>query len=158
MGIESYFFTIILHGQLSETEVKSFFQGGCEVKPYSMSAGKLFKRRIIEKERFVIDNKAIVRIYTSAEGINVNFELCFSNYASNVVYIFDIAKKLCLLGDSARLILPNCNLDFSLVDLDNFKQILQKSYKDKRLSFRNKYGNINVDILPHEFYSYIRKH
>lgn len=157
MGMESYFFTILLHGPLAETDIRTFFEQFCEVKPYLLPTGKLFKRHVIDEERFVIDNRAVVRIFTSEEGVNVNFELCFSNYATNIVYIFNISKKVCSLGDAADLILLNHSFDFNSVGLDRFKQLLQESHSDKLCLFTNKYGNVNINILPHEFYNYIRK-
>lgn len=157
MGIESYFFTILLHGPLEETEARSFFEQFCDIKPYLLPTGKLFKRYTIDEKRFAIDNRAVVRISTLEEGVNVDFELSFSNYAPNVIYIFDISKRLCSLGDSIDLILLNHNFDFSSMSLDEFKQLLQESHSDKLRYFTNRYGNIDVNILPHEFYNYIRK-
>lgn len=70
----------------------------CEVYPYLVPSGKLLKRHIVDNSRFVIDNKSVVRIVTFEDLVRVTFELCFSNYESNLEYIFNVPKKISLLG------------------------------------------------------------
>lgn len=156
MGMESYYFTISFDGSTPE-KIKDFFQRNYIVKPYSMPTGKLFRHRIIDENRFVIDNKAVIGINSVKDRINVTFELCFSNYSNNVAYAFGVAKKLCLLGSSSYLVLPHSQYSFDLLDISEFKRVLEQSHKEKLRLFNQTYGEVKTDILPQDFYDYIRK-
>ena len=157
--MESYFFTISISNDIMNYDItKNFFEKSCKVGPYLAPSGKLFKRYIKDEDRFTIDNKAVVTIYESEKQTDVNFSLCFSNYSVNVEYIYNISKQISDLSKSdSYLILLDKKYQFNGMEIKHFKELLLLSHKEKYNIFITNYGNMNIDILPQNFYSYINK-
>lgn len=156
MGMESYFFTVSICTSLSENRVKEYFDQHYKVTPYSRPSGKFFRHRIKDPKRFVIDKKAVVDMKFSGNKIYCTFELCFSNYSENLLYIYNVAKGLCFLGNFAYLIVLKNQYDFSNMDFKLFEQLLYNAFKTKFCLFKQKYGLVKQNILPHDFYNKIR--
>lgn len=153
MGMESWFFTLSLEQVSDVSRIHDFFMKRCAVSPYNrMTKGFIFKRRIADERRFVIDDKAVIEVESSNRAVHITFELCFCNYEKNVEYAYSLAKALSLLGDNARLIVLRNRFDLSEVSLDKFKAILSKYHGVKMRSFVRTYGILDVDVLPGDFY------
>lgn len=157
MGMEGYFFAVAVNSSLTASEIKDFIEHQFEVHPYLMPSGKLFKRHIVDESRFTIDNKAVAGIATLENVAKITFELCFSNYDRNVTYIFNVSKKISSLGSVSSLIVLNSQYDFNVMEFEEFRRVLKQSHKDKLNNFNEKYGKLNIDILPQDFYNCVRR-
>jgi hypothetical protein len=121
-----------------------------------MPSGKLFRRRIVDDSRFVIDNKAVVAVTVMENTADITFELCFSNFECNLLYIYNVAKWVSILGKTKLKVLSS-EYDFSNLDYEEFRGIISESFSNKFHEFSERYGQINTDILPHDFYSLVRR-
>ena len=156
MGMEGYFFALEFKS-LKQEDIKEHLKEHCLIQPYKMPSGKLFKKYIVDRQRFTIDGKAVVRIYEEGGVSKTTFELCFTNFENNLLYIFNVAKDLSLKSNSVSVVIYNQKYDFDEMLFEEFKSILIKAYKNKIKLFESEYGVINVDILPANFYKKYRK-
>ncbi|MBQ6552864.1 MAG: hypothetical protein IJL83_04535 [Clostridia bacterium] len=152
MGMESYFFTLEVKCALTPDTIRRAFENKYSVSKYSRPSGCLFKRRVVDDDRFVIDKKAVVDIASVQETIKVVFELCFSNFERNLGYIFDVSKWVSSFGSETKLTVLNSQCDFDMLDIDGFKAVINREYSEKLRLFRDEYGETDEDILPHDFY------
>ena len=141
----------------SNDDIAQLFKQKYNVSNYKMPSGKLFKRHVVDASRFVIDNKAVVTIAIMQNTADITFELCFSNYESNLSYIYNVAKWVSSLGKTTLIKVLNSEYDFSNLDYDKFKDIISESFSNKFYQFNKRYGQINADILPHDFYNWMRR-
>lgn len=161
MGLASFFFRLKVINLEYSNNIKELFRLKCNVSKYSRPSGCLFKKRIIDDNRFVIDNKAVVSVnLLERSTVEITFELCFSNYICNLAYIFDISKWISSLGKTTKLIIYNGydgayeEYDFGFLDFERFKHIITKAYYSKYDIFVRRYGELENDILPQDFYSF----
>ena len=157
MGMESYFITLNIENLNSSDYIAQLFKQYCDVSRYKMPSGKLFKRHIIDDSRFVIDNKAVVAVAVNQDAADITFELCFSNYESNLSYIYDVTKWLASFGKASYIKVLNTEYDFGNLGYEEFRAIVFKSFLSKYRLFLRHYGEINQDILPCNFYACIRR-
>lgn len=157
MGMESYYITLDVENLKFSDSIRECFKQRYSVSEYKTPSGKLFKKPIVDDSRFVIDGKAVVTITKMQNKTDVTFELCFSNYEDNLSYIYNVAQWISSLGIETKLIVLNSEFNFSGLDCEKFKKIVSESYSGKIQQFSAHYGKINADILPHDFYSWIRR-
>lgn len=157
MGMESYYIKLDVEDLKFSDSIKECFKQRYSVSEYKMSSGKLFKKSIVDDRRFVIDGKAIVTITKMQNTTEITFELCFSNYEDNLLYIYNVAQWISSLGRETKLIVLNSEFIFNALDYEKFKKIISKSFNVKMQQFNARYGKIKVDILPHDFYIWIRR-
>lgn len=156
MGMESYYIKLNIKGLKNSYDIKQLFKQKYKVSKYKMSSGKLFKRKILDDNRFVIDNKAIVTITTMQNTADITFELCFSNYENNLLYIYNVAEWISSIGETVQLNVLNAEYDFKCLNYEEFKTIVSESFFNKHRQFKIRYGEINKDILPQDFYNRFR--
>ena len=157
MGMESYYITLNIENLNSSDTIMQLLKQNYHVSDYKMPSGKLFKRYIIDDSRFVIDNKAVVAIGVNQNVTEVTFELCFSNYENNLSYIYNVAKCIASLAKTMHIKVLNTEYNFGNLDYEKFKEIVSKSFCKKYHLFFEHYGEISQDILPCNFYAWIRK-
>lgn len=156
MGMEGYFLTLEVETLLDSNEIKKSFEEKYKINQCLIPTGNFLKRYIVDDSRFVIDNKAVVNVVVLKNVTKIIFELCFCNYESNLVYIFNVSKWVSSLGSSAELIVLNNRYNFNLLEFWEFKYLVMQSYAEKYKCFNAKYGEIKKDILPQNFYNWIR--
>ncbi len=157
MGMESYYLTLNVKNLSASDDIRQLFEQKYNVSKYKMPSGKLFKRRIVDDSRFVIDNKAVVTIALLQNITDITFELCFSNFECNLSYIFNVSKWVSSLGETTKLKVLNIEYNFSNMNFEEFKAVILRSFSDKFHHFNEHYGKINADILPHDFYNWVRR-
>lgn len=157
MGMESYYITLNVESLTSGGDITSLFKQEYHVSRYKMPSEKLFKRRIADDRRFVIDHKAVVTVVVNQNTADITFELCFSNYENNLLYIYNVAKWVSLLGKTTHLKVLNSTYNFGDLDYEKFRAIISESFSGKYHHFNQHYGEINTDILPCDFYGWIRR-
>ena len=157
MGMESYYITLAVEDLKFSDSIRECFKQRYSVSKYKMPSGKLFKKSIVDDSRFVIDGKAVVTITKIQNKTKITFELCFSNYEDNLTYIYNVAQWISSLGIETKLIVLNSEFNFGALDLEKFKNIVSESYSRKIQQFSAHYGKISADILPNNFYNWIRR-
>ena len=159
MGMESYDITLDVENLKFRdfNSIRECFKQRYSVSEYKMPSGKLFRKSIVDDSRFVIDGKAVVTITKTQNKMEFTFELCFSNYEDNLSYIYNVAQWVSSLGIKTKLIVLNSEFDFSALDCKKFKKIVSESFSRKFQQFSAQYGKIKADILPHDFYNWIRR-
>lgn len=157
MGMESYFIKLNVQNLKSSVDIKQAFAREYNVSKYRRPSGKLFRRHIVDDSRFVIDNKAVVTVAMLQDAADITFELCFSNYECNLSYIYNVAKWVSLLGETTQLKVLNSEYNFNNLEFEKFNAIISESYFNKFHQFRKHYGKIDKDILPHDFYNWVRR-
>lgn len=150
MGMESYYFSIDIQTIASIENILDFFSRHYTVKPYSP-----IKKRKREtgstNNRYSIEHKLIVQLQKHASGVIISFEVCFSNYENNIVFLFEFLHLLNIFG-SIKLFLSNHEYCYEKLCFDEFKMLLKDSHSVKLDIFLKKYGSIKRDSLPEEFY------
>ena len=86
MGMESYFFSLNMETMLQPDNILNFFQRHYRVRAYDTIHFK--KQRLTENGRFSLDNRVVVQMFSTPNGILFTFESCFSNYQNNMIYIY----------------------------------------------------------------------
>ena len=157
MGMESYYLTLEIKNLSTKDGIRQSFEQKYNVGKYLMPSEKLFREHIVDDSRFVIDNKAVVSITSLQDITKVTFELCFSNYECNLTYIFDVSKWISSFGDATKLIVLNSEYNLNTLDFDEFKNIILQSFSEKASHFNKQYGEIKADILPQNFYNWVRR-
>lgn len=157
MGMESYYITLDVRDLKFSDSIRECFKQRYSVSEYKMPSGKLFKKTIVDDSRFVIDGKVVVTITKMQNKTKITFELCFSNYEENLSYIYNVAQWVSSLGVETKLIVLNSEFNFSDLDCEKFKKIVSKSFSGKIQQFSTHYGKIKADILPYDFYNWIRR-
>ncbi len=155
MGMESYYITLDIKELKFSHSLNQCFKQRYRVSKYKIPSGKLFQKSIVDDRRFVIDGKAVVAIMEMQDHTEITFELCFSNFEENLSYVYKVAQWVSSLGVETKLIVLNSDYDFSSLDCKKLKEIVSESYHEKLQQFRTRYGNMNADILPNEFYQRI---
>lgn len=157
MGMQSYYITLDVRDLKFSNSIKERFQQRCSVSDYKMLSGKLFKKPIVDDSRFVIDGKVVVTIAKMQNKTKITFELCFSNYENNLVYIYNVVQWISSSGVETKLIVLNSEYNLSDLDCEKFKKIVSKSFSGKIQQFNTRYGKIEANILPYDFYDWIRR-
>lgn len=157
MGMESYYITLNVEDLKFSDSIKECFKQRYSVSEYKMPSGRLFKKSIVDDRRFVIDGKAVVTITKMHNKTEITFELCFSNYEDNLLYIYNVAKWISSLGIETKLLVLNSKFNFNALDCEKFKKIVSESFSWKIQQFSAHYGKMKADILPHDFYNWIRR-
>ena len=157
MGMESYYIKLDVEDFKFSYPIRECFKQRYSVSEYKIPSGKLFKKSIADDSRFVIDGKAVVTITKMQSSTEFTFELCFSDFEDNLSYIYNVGQWISSLGIGAKLIVLNSEFDFSDLDFENFKKIVSESYSGKIQQFSAHYGKIKADILPYDFYNWIRR-
>lgn len=156
MGMESCFLTIsFVDNNIDESIIKSYFIRRYNVKPLSRPSGKLIRRRIIEKDRFVLENRFIVDFYKKNNKLHTSFEMCLSNFDRNIIILYNIVKEMSKKY-KMYVILYN-EYDVDKLNVEEFKKIFLEMHGEKLSLFKKRYGNLEVDLLPEDFYIYINK-
>ena len=153
MGMESYYITLDVENLKSSNSIRECFKQRYSVSEYKMPSRKLFKKPTVDDSRFVIDDKAVVTIIKMHNKAEITFELCFSNYEDNLSYIYNVAQWISSFGTETKHIVLNSEFNFSGLDCEKFKRIVSESFSVKIQQFSARYGKINADILPNDFYS-----
>lgn len=157
MGIESYYIKLTGKAIKSSADIMQVFKQKYSVSEYKILSGRLFRRHIIDDSRFIIDKKAVVTLNTSQNITEITFELCFSNYDNNLFYIFGVAQWISSLFYTIKLKVQSVEYDFRNMTYEEFKTIISESFSDKFYRFKEHYGVVNKDILPNDFYNWIRR-
>lgn len=156
MGMESYYITLEIDN-LSSNNLRELFVQRYQVSAYKIRSSKFFRRYVVDDSRFVIDNKAVVTINTFQDLTNIIFELCFSNFDCNINYLYNVVLLISTLTEKVILTVMNEKYNFKEMSLDAFKEIIMSKYSNKYNLFTRKYGKIEKDILPNNFYSQINR-
>ena len=159
MGMESYYIMLDVEDlKISDSNsIREYFKQRYSVSEYKMPSGTLFRKAIVDDSRFVIDGKAVVTITKMLNKTEFTFELCFSNYEDNLSYIYNVAQWISSLGIETKLKVLNSEFNFRALDCESFKKIVSESFSRKFQQFTAQYGKIKADILPHDFYNWIRR-
>lgn len=157
MGMESYYITLDIKGGKFNDSISECFKERCSVSEYKMPSGKLFQKYIVDDRRFVIDGKAVVTVMKMQDQTAITFELCFSNFEENLSYIYNVAQWISTFGIETKLIVLNAEFDFDTLNFERFQKIVSESYNGKIQQFSARYGKMNADILPNDFYNWIRQ-
>lgn len=157
MGMESYHFKIIAKGDHDE-EVLKDISLNFKVNKYSEPSGKLFKRRITYPNKKVILDSLVIEIFVET-NTTILVESCFANYAKSIQNAYNLYKLVKESFPDAVLAygeqIEDIPIDKNSYEV--FKGWLLQTHKPKYDVFIKKYGKIDVDILPCDFYDYIRK-
>lgn len=150
MGMESYYYALKMNTNLSCMDLVDLLRRHYRVRPYTTVSRK--ERTIINQERFSLANRAIIGFQQLSGTVQITFEVCFTNYVSNIVYLFEVALLLMNFG-SLELVLFEEAYPLSPSDFDLFCNKLRYSHKAKYNMFVKKYGeNIKFCCLPNDFY------
>ena len=154
MGIESYFFSVEFKDILTTEEVMSVFEKKYNVLPYMTLSGNLIKHYHVWENCYVLDNKAVIHIY---EPSKITFDLCFSNFETNLIYMYGVLRNILPMGERANLIIYNKKHSFEHLNVEEFKYLLKDANKDKFNTFKRYYGDLEFDTIPNDFYRYFRR-
>lgn len=150
MGMASYFFSLNVETILQPTNILDFFRQHYKVRSYDTIRRK--KQLLTENERFSLDNRVVIEMSKAQNGIVLTFEVCFSNYQNNMMYVFEIAGALTRFG-SVELVLPDQTTFPLPIDFGEFYRTLNHSHEAKYKLFTEKYGNgMRKNYLPNAFY------
>lgn len=150
MGMESYFFSLNMETILQPANILDFFQRRYKVRSYDTIRRK--KQLLTENERFSLGNRVVIEMTSVQKRILLTFEVCFSSYQNNMMYVFEIASALTRFG-MVELVLPDQNIPLLSIDFGEFYRVLNHSHEAKYKLFTDKYGNgMHKNYLPNEFY------
>ena len=97
-------------------------------------------------------NRVVIEMTSVQKRILLTFEVCFSSYQNNMMYVFEIASALTRFG-MVELVLPDQNIPLLSIDFGEFYRVLNHSHEAKYKLFTDKYGNgMHKNYLPNEFY------
>lgn len=157
MGMQSYYITLDVRDLKFSDSIKECFKQMYSVSDYKMLSGELFKKPTVDDSRFVIDGKVVVTIEKIQNKTKITFELCFSNYENNLVYIYNVVQWVSSFGVETKLIVLNSEYNLSGLNCEKFKKIVSKAFSGKIQQFNTRYGKIEANILPYDFYDWIRR-
>lgn len=150
MGMESYYYTLKMNTNLSCMDLVDLLRRHYRVRPYTTVSRK--ERAIINQERFSLANRAIIGLQQLSGTVQITFEVCFTNYTSNIVYLFEVALLLMNFG-SLELVLSEATYPLFPSDFDLFCNKLRCSHKLKYDIFIREYGeDMKFCCLPNDFY------
>ena len=148
--MESYFFSLNMKTILQPDNILDFFRRHYRVRAYDTIHRK--KRLLTENDRFSLDNRVVIQMFSAPNGIRFTFESCFGNYENNMIYIFEVVNALANFG-MVELILPDRSAFILPINFNEFYRVLNHSHEEKYKLFLTKYGNnMHRICLPNEFY------
>ena len=155
MGMESYYVSLIINRSVYN-DLLQLIERECCVSQYNILPVNIFKKRVVDNSRFVIDHKAVLSFETTHEVIKITFELCFANFENNLKYLYGVVCLICKLDKMTRL--EVLNSEYYLINLgyEKFENIIRQAFYEKISAFNAKYGKIEKDILPNHFYNQVR--
>ena len=150
MGIESYFFNLILP-DTDYDSVRRLLVDNCSIRPYSELKRRIFNHKV-QDDRFSIDGKIVVDMHGFDASKSISLILSFCNYERNIVYAYNMCKKLACGSNESILRVLNDAYGFDNMSMEVFRDVIDNNYKNKRHEFENRYGYIEEDMLPCEFW------
>lgn len=161
MGIESFFFNIIIEENIKEELFLEYIRDNFDTKPFYLTQTYLFfkKKKILDNNKLVINNTLVLDSTNNNSCLNVTIEGCFANYENNIIKSFYIYKSLKDKYKKVILKYFNITKDIEITDhsLDIFTKWLKSTHEDKYNHFICKYGDIKFEVLPNDFYRLIKK-
>lgn len=155
MGMESFYVSASIKPGLAQKEFLDFIKTKYRVEYYKAPIRNiLFKRKFMDKNRFVINREFILSVNYSND-IELTLEACFANFE---VVLHDLFLFLVFLKKQFDTIsfYRNEDIYLSSMEEENFKKWVVSLYKDKYNYFIHKYGKINKTLLPSYFYKGIK--
>jgi hypothetical protein len=159
MGIESYFFNINIMEDVEKENVLEFIQCNFSLKPYYIKVKQkfFFKKIMYDNNRFILDESLILEVINN-DYIVVILEGCFSNYEINIKKSYNVYSLIQSKYSKVNLSVGNNILTgYPSLGFEKFNDWILTIFEKKYNNFENLYGKLNIDVLPHEFYKYIKR-
>lgn len=164
MGMESFTFDIVCDKQITKESILDCVNRVCNIRQYfNYSTGFFFKKKVIDSDRYILNNSIVFDIRTNSQNTIVSVEACFANYSHNIMQSFKLYEILKTQFNDTSLRYG----DISLEKVDNdetydeaftrFQKWLSNTHIRKHDAFVGRYGELQANILPSEFYEFVRK-
>jgi len=157
LGIESFYFSVKLNQECNRKRVLDFIKQNFSVEPYSMpSSNIIFKKKVIDKNRYYVDNCLVVSIKSNDNDLVITLEACFANFDEVMKRVYNFLNLLKIEFKNV-IIFRNDNLYNDEFDLSWLIVWIMKLYGSKYINFTNQYGVISKFVSPAYFFEYINK-
>lgn len=151
MGMESYFFSLTMDTVCTKENLFDWFAAHYPVRSYCVI--RRDRRKPDAHRPFSVANKAALEFMPSAEGIVIRFEVCFSNYMNNMMFLYEMLCGLERFG-KITLALGSQSRRFDGLGFEEFARLMRDSHAAKLKQFTRQYGeDLRQDFLPNgDFY------
>ena len=164
MGMESFSFDIVCDTQVTKESILQCINDKFKLQQYYTYSNSIFKRKIIDSNRYIINDSLVADIRTDAENTIVGIEACFANYSCNVLEAFKLYN---ILKNVFENVMPkygdNCFYELNCDEtcdpsFERFQEWIASTHIKKYEDFKERYGKIEINVLPCEFYGFVRKY
>ena len=157
MGMESYF----IHIKIKAQDIDDYLKNpgiDLSVKNYSRFPKKLFRKEIYDGNTFLLDNCVVLSIKKSCDGLDISLEACYANYDKSLETMYRFYSVLFNKYGNPCLIYGTLSTDKFLANFHDFKEWVDNCNPQKREMFFAKYNQFSEDVLPNDFYRFIKRH
>ncbi|HHU55068.1 MAG TPA: hypothetical protein GXZ48_00060 [Acholeplasmataceae bacterium] len=158
--MESYFFHINIHENIDKNIVLEHIRQNFNLRPnYTKIKRKIiFNKVIYENNRFILDDTLIIEAENIDNKVVVSIEGCFANYQPNLKKSYEVYKIIKSKNYNVVLSVGNHKVqEKGLIGFERFCSWLKQIFENKYNNFERLYGKLNITVLPHEFYDYIKR-
>lgn len=157
MGMESFFINLKVKKKANVHLILQIL----EESGYVITTSIPFKKSISFRLKHHVNNQVtsinrIIVVNYSEFNLTLSLQACFSCFDNAKDIIVDVAKQLASNGIVEFAYYGDKTIDpkdFSALD-----RFISDCTKEKRLLFINRYGSLNVNLLPNDFFDYVNKH
>ncbi len=160
MGAESFFFNIICERINVKQSILERLDKIREINQYyAYSSALFFKRKLMDDNRYTYGKALVLDIVTNSDVTIISVEACFANYRCNMKLSYELYAEIKSTYNNVFLKFGDSITDIpiSIKSAEVFDTWLSSTHKEKYEAFVDRYGELNINILPSEFYEYIKK-
>ena len=154
MGMESYFLNIHISYSIDINELLSDIYNDFSIKKYN----KISNKKTFDGKTFILNDCVVLTINQNENYICICLEACYANYDRSLKIMYELYNMLLNKYENIYLSYGLITTNHYLTDYDLFKNWVNNCNPQKREVFMKKYGQFSKNILPNDFYNFIRKH